>query len=66
MLITQILAAHWAGINQLVFHTQTDEHNDDIEKAKTITKELLRVKEVKEVIEKIVGLHLEWEKSNNT
>jgi len=66
MLITQILAAHWAGIDELVFHTQTDEHKNDIDRAKTFTEEWLHVKEVKEVIEKIIGLHLEWEKSNNT
>ncbi|CAF0721462.1 unnamed protein product [Adineta steineri] len=66
MLITQMLAAQWAQIDEIIFHTQTDEHQDDINQADNIFKKLIEVKEVKEVIDEIVKLNLQWEKSNNT
>jgi hypothetical protein len=66
MLITQILAAHWAQIDGIIFHTQTTEHQNDIDEAKKVVKKLWNGKEVKEVIEQIFNLKLEWEKSNNT
>jgi hypothetical protein len=66
MLITQILAAHWAQIDEIIFHTQTNEHQNDIDQAEKFIKKLLSEKRVEEVIEEIVKLNLEWEKSNNT
>ena len=66
MLITQILAAQWAQIDKIIFHTQTKEHENDIEEAKKAVKKLQDGKQVKEVIEEILNLNLEWEKSNNT
>ncbi len=66
MLITQILAAHWAQIDRIIFHTQTNEHHNDTEKAEKVVENLLHKKQVDEVIEEIFKLNLEWEKSNNT
>jgi len=66
MLITQILAAHWAQINKIIFHTQTTEHQNDIDAAKEVVNKLVQEKNIKEVIDKLVNLNLEWEKSNNT
>ena len=66
MLITQILAAYWAQVDEIHFHTQNDEHNDDIEKAQELAKKLQEIKQVDEVIEAILALNLEWDKSNNT
>jgi len=66
MLITQILAAQWAQIDKLIFHTQITGHNNDIEEATKAVEKLKHRKTVKEVIDEIVNLNLEWEKSNNT
>jgi len=66
MLITQILAAHWAQIDGIVFHIQNKEHQNDIEEAQKAVEKLRHGTEVKEVIEEIFNLNLEWEKSNNT
>jgi Spy/CpxP family protein refolding chaperone len=66
MLITQILAAHWAQIDKIIFHTQNNEHQNDIDKAQKVVQNLVHRKHVEEVIEEIVKLNLEWEKSNNT
>ena len=66
MLITQMLAAHWAQVDEIHFHTQNLEHKDDIKKAEEIFGQLQEKKQVEEVIEEILKLNLEWEKSNNT
>lgn len=66
MLITQMLAAHWTQIDEIIFHTQTKEHENDIDAAKRIVEDLKNRKDVNEVIEEIVKLNLEWETSNDT
>lgn len=66
MLITQILAAHWAQIDKIVFHTQTNEHQNVVDEAKKLVENWRDRKQVEDVIEEIVNLNLEWEKSNNT
>jgi hypothetical protein len=66
MLITQIFAAHWAEINKIIFHVQTNEHQKDIDEADAFVDKLLSHKNVDEIIDAIVNLNLEWEKSNNT
>ncbi|CAF3544720.1 unnamed protein product [Rotaria sordida] len=66
MLITQMLAAHWAQIDEIIFHTQNNEHSKDIAISQTVFEKLKDEQQVKEVINKIIKLNLEWEKSNNT
>jgi Spy/CpxP family protein refolding chaperone len=66
MLITQILAAQWAQIDRIIFHTQNKEHEKDIEQAEQAVEKLRLGKRVKEVVDEIFHLNLEWEKSNNT
>ena len=65
MLVAQILAANWAQINEIVFHVQNNEHQEDINQAKKIVEELLTEKDVDQVIEKLVQKNFNWEKSNN-
>jgi hypothetical protein len=66
MLITQILAAYWAQIDRIVFHTQTKEHQNDIDEATKTVDKLAHRKQVDEIIDEIYNLILEWENSNNT
>ena len=66
MLITQIVAARWAQIDEIVFHTQTDNFRDDIAKAKEVAEKLNEIRDMHQVVQEIVELKLKWEKSNNT
>ncbi|CAF0922063.1 unnamed protein product [Rotaria sp. Silwood1] len=66
MLITQMLAAHWAHADEIIFHTQNNEHENDITKARAVFEQLKNGQQVREIIEEIIKLNLEWEKSNNT
>ncbi len=66
MVLTQMLAAYWAQINELIFHTQTNDHQRDIDTAKELATNMLKEKRVDSVIDQIVQLNLQWEKSNNT
>ena len=66
MLITQMVAARWAQIDEIIFHTQTDDHKDDIEKAKEAAAKLKDFRDVEKVLEELLSLKLRWEKSNNT
>ena len=65
-LLAQILAAYWAQIDELVFHTQTNEYQKDIDAALEFSRSVLSEKQVEVVIDGIVKLDLQWEKSNNT
>jgi hypothetical protein len=66
MLITQILAANWAQIDRIVFHTQTKEHQKDIDDATEVVEKLFHGKQINEIVDEIFNLNLEWDKSNNT
>lgn len=66
MLLTQILAAHWTQIDQIIFHVQTNEHQKDITAAQELASKMLKETKVDVVIEQIVRLNLQWEKSNET
>lgn len=66
MILTQLLAAYWAQIDELVFHTQTNDYQKDIEAAQGFVAKLLQEKGVDNVIDQIVRLNLQWERSNHT
>ena len=66
MLITQMVAARWAQIDEIIFHTQTDDHRDDIEKAKEAAAKLKDFRDAEKVVEELSNMKLRWEKSNNT
>ncbi|CAF3459774.1 unnamed protein product [Rotaria socialis] len=53
MIITQMLAAHWAQINKIIFHTQNNEHANDIANAKEIFENLKSQQQAKAVIDAI-------------
>jgi hypothetical protein len=66
MILTQILAAYWAQVDEIVFHTQTNDHQKDIDAAKGFVTKLLQEKRIEDMIDQIVRLNLQWERSNNT
>ena len=66
MILTQILAAHWAGIDELIFHVQNEEYRRETVQARNIATTLLSETKWENVIEQIRQLRLQWEKSNNT
>ncbi|CAF0865650.1 unnamed protein product [Rotaria sp. Silwood1] len=66
MILTQILAAYWSQIDELIFHTETNEYDKDISEARAIVEKLLPDKNVDRVIDEIVKLDLKWERSNET
>lgn len=66
MVITQLLAAYWAEIDELVFHTQNNDHQQEIDVARGIVGKLLQEKQVAKVIDQITQLNLQWDKSNHT
>ncbi|CAF1138155.1 unnamed protein product [Adineta steineri] len=66
MILTQILAAYWTEIDELIFHTQSNDYQGDIDAAQEIAHQLLKEKRVDDVINQIVKLNLQWEKSNDT
>jgi len=66
MILTQILAAYWAQIDELIFHTQTNDHQRDIDAARAFAEKMLKEKRIEDVLDQIVGLNLQWERSNNT
>ncbi len=66
MILTQILAAYWAQIDELVFHTQTNDYQIDIEASQAIAMKLLQEKQIEAVIDQITRLNLQWERSNHT
>jgi hypothetical protein len=66
MILTQILAAYWTQIDELIFHTQTNDHKKDIDAARAFAEKMLQEKRIDDIIQKIGELNLEWERSNNT
>jgi len=66
MILTQLLAAYWTQIDELIFHTQTNDYQRDIEAARVFVEKVLKEKQINNVIEQIVKLNLQWERSNNT
>lgn len=66
MIVTQLLAAYWAELDELVFHTQDTKHQADIDAARSLVEKLLREKQVERVIDLIVQVGLQWDRSNNT
>ncbi|CAF1454527.1 unnamed protein product [Rotaria magnacalcarata] len=66
MILAQILAAYWTQVHEIIFHTQTNEHDSDIRAARETAEKLLQEKSVDRVLEEIVKLNLQWERSNNT
>ena len=66
MVMTQLLAAYWAQIDELVFHTQTMEHQQHIDNAQKMVEKLLEEKDVGKVVDRIVQLNLQWDRSNHT
>ncbi|CAF2511735.1 unnamed protein product [Rotaria sp. Silwood2] len=66
MILTQMLAAYWAQVEEIIFHTQTNEYDKDINAAREIVEKLLLEKNVDRAIDEIVKLNLQWERSNNT
>ncbi|CAF1264786.1 unnamed protein product [Rotaria sordida] len=66
MILAQMLAAYWTQIDELIFHTQTNEHDRDIKAARDIVEKLLPEKNIDRVIDDIVRFNLQWEKSNDT
>jgi hypothetical protein len=66
ILLTQILAAYWTQIDEIIFHTQTTEHQKDIDAAREFATKMLREKRIDDVIKQILQLDLQWERSNNT
>ena len=66
MILTQILAAYWTNIDELVFHTQTNEYEQEIRIAREHAERLLKETKLDKIIDEILKLNLHWEKSNNT
>lgn len=66
MLITQLLAAYWAEVDEIIFHVQSDNHQEQISEAKRIVAGLLAERYVSEVIRKIENLNIQWDRSNHT
>lgn len=66
MILAQILAAYWAQIDEIIFHTQSTQYEGDIKAAKALAEKLLKEKQIDNVIDQIVQLNLQWERSNNT
>lgn len=66
MILTQIIAAHWARIDELYFHVINNEFDADIRRAHDIARALLFETSLDHVCRQIELLGLKWEKSNNT
>ena len=66
MLLTQILAGYWAQVDEIIFHTETNDHRRDTDTARAFAEQLLREKRIEDVIGVIVGKNFQWERSNNT
>ena len=66
MLITQLLAAHWARVDEIIFHVQSSDYQKDIDRAQEVIPKLLREKTVNDAVREILRLNLRWEKSNQT
>jgi hypothetical protein len=66
MILTQILAAYWTQVDEIIFHTQTNEHQRDISAAQALVEKMLKEKRIDTVIDQILGLNFQWERSNNT
>jgi hypothetical protein len=66
MILTQILAAYWAQVDEIIFHTQTNDYQRDIDAARGLVEKMLKEKRIEDVIDQIVRLNLQWERSNNT
>ncbi|UJR08246.1 hypothetical protein I4U23_012519 [Adineta vaga] len=66
MILTQILAAYWTEIDELIFHTQSNDYQRDIDAARTIAESMLKEKNIDHVIDQILKLNLQWDRSNDT
>ena len=66
MLVIQILAARWAQVDTIIFHTQNNHYQKDIDEARKIADKFLGSKDANAVIDDLVRSNFQWEKSNNT
>ena len=66
MLISQIIAARWAQVDQIIFHTQDNHYQKDIDEAQKIAEQFLGSTDVNAVIDELVRHNFNWEKSNDT
>ncbi|CAF0813563.1 unnamed protein product [Adineta steineri] len=70
MIVLQILAAKMAGIEKIIFHTVTDNCQQEIQNAETCLKNLFdndhKPLSINELITKIVNEHFQWGFSNGT
>ena len=66
MILTQILAAHWAQIDALYFHVINHDFDADVEQARATAAALLSETNLEHLLDRIQQLGLKWEQSNNT
>lgn len=66
ILVVQCLAAHWAMIDKLVFHLQSDEYAKLVTDAQAIVDSLAKIADVNQVIEDLYNRKFQWDKSNST